>query len=87
MKWVGSGLCDPDLSLAAALALYDAYGLEEAAVLNGPQFLAASVLKTPVVIRDAVADIPAGPGLGLEVDEEKLRELSAKTVRDWNMNC
>jgi L-alanine-DL-glutamate epimerase-like enolase superfamily enzyme len=85
LKWVGSGLCDPDLSLGAALALYDAYGLEEAAVLNGPQFLDASVLKTPVVIHDAVAEVPQGPGLGLEVDEEKLRELSAKTVHDWKM--
>jgi muconate cycloisomerase len=85
LKWVGSGLCDPDLSLGAALALYDAYALEEAAVLNGPQFLAASVLETPVVVRDAVAEVPAGPGLGLVVDEEKLRQLSAKTVRDWKL--
>ena len=87
LKWVGSGLCDPDLSLGAALALYDAYGLEEAAVLNGPQFLDASVLKTPVVIEQAVAEVPDGPGLGLEVDEDQLRELSAKTVRDWNLAC
>ena len=87
LKWVGSGLCDPDLSLGAALALYDAYGLEEAAVLNGPQFLDASVLKNPVVIEQAVAEVPDGPGLGLEVDEEKLRELSDKTVRDWKLAC
>ena len=86
LKWVGSGLCDPDLSLGAALALYDAYGHEEAAVLNGPQFLDASVLKNPVVIKEAVAEVPDGPGLGLEVDEDKLRELSDKTARDWNMD-
>lgn len=45
--WVGSALCDPDLSLAAALALDDAYGLDTVVVLNGSQFLAAPVLKTP----------------------------------------
>ena len=85
LKWVGSGLCDPDLSLGAALSLYDAYGLQEAAVLNGPQFLDATVLKNPVAVRDAVAEVPSGPGLGLEVDEEKLVELSNKTVRDWKL--
>ena len=85
LKWVGSGLCDPDLSLAAALALYDAYELEEAAVLNGPQFLDTSVLKNPVRVENAVATVPVGPGLGLDVDEDKLQELSEKTIRDWNI--
>jgi len=85
LKWLGSGLSDPDLSLGATLALYGAYGLEQAAALNGPQFLNASVLKTPIVIRNAVAEIPTGPGLGLEVDEDKLKERSDKTVRDWNL--
>lgn len=85
LKWVGSGLCDPDLSLGAALALYDAYGLVEAAALNGPQFLDASVLKNPITVKDAVAEVPDGPGLGLEVDENKLRKLSEQTVKDWNI--
>jgi L-alanine-DL-glutamate epimerase-like enolase superfamily enzyme len=86
LKWVGSGLCDPDLSLGAALSLYDAYDLDTAAVLNGPQFLDASVLKSPVVVEDAIAQVPDGPGLGLEVDEEKLKELSEKTVKEWDLN-
>lgn len=85
IKWVGSGLCDPDLSLGAALSLYDAYGLGTAAVLNGPQFLSESLLKEPVVITNAVADVPSGPGLGLEVDEEKLKVLSDRTVKEWNL--
>ena len=83
--WVGSGLCDPDLSLGAALALYDAYGLSTAAVLNGPQFLDASLLRSPVVVERAVATVPEGPGLGLEVDEEKLADLSVKTVKAWGL--
>lgn len=85
LKWVGSGLCDPDLSLGAALSLYDAFGLPEAAALNGPQFLDASVLKNPVVIENAVAEVPDGPGLGLEVDEEKLNALSAETAERWGL--
>jgi L-alanine-DL-glutamate epimerase-like enolase superfamily enzyme len=85
LPWVGSGLCDPDLSLGAALALYDAYGLETAAALNGPQFLESTVLRHPVVVRDAVAEVPTGPGLGLEVDEEKLRECSSRTAAAWGM--
>ncbi|MHC4404512.1 MAG: mandelate racemase/muconate lactonizing enzyme family protein [Planctomycetota bacterium] len=44
LMWLGSGLCDPDISLAANLALYGAFGLEKPAALNGPQFLAADVL-------------------------------------------
>ena len=28
--WLGSGLTDPDISLAATLALYGAFGLHEA---------------------------------------------------------
>ncbi len=45
--WLGSGLTDPDLSLAASLILYGSYGLKRPAALNGPQFLTASVLKRP----------------------------------------
>ena len=44
LMWLGSGLTDPDISLAATLALYGAYGLDAPAALNGPQFLAESVL-------------------------------------------
>lgn len=86
LGWVGSGLCDPDLSLAASLALYDAYGLKTAAALNAPQFLAASILKNPIRVENAVAEVPPGPGLGVEVDEEKLIELATRTIRDWNLS-
>lgn len=75
LKFLGSGLTDPDVSLAASLALYDAYGLQYPAALNGPQFLAASVLKQPFEVKDGELAVPAGPGLGVEVDEAKMREL------------
>jgi L-alanine-DL-glutamate epimerase-like enolase superfamily enzyme len=75
LTWLGSGLTDPDISLAACLALYGAYGLTTPAALNGPQFLTADVLKKPLVIKDGLAEVPEGPGLGIEVDEATVREL------------
>ncbi len=77
--WLGSGLADPDISLAATLCLYGAFGLKKPAALNGPQFLTFDVLKTPLTIKDAQAQVPNGPGLGIEVDEDKVRELMHKT--------
>ncbi|MBW8886179.1 MAG: hypothetical protein JF616_00360 [Fibrobacteres bacterium] len=81
LVFLGSGLTDPDISLAASLILFGAYGLNRPAALNGPQFLGASVLKQPFVVNGGKLKIPKGPGLGIEVDEEKVRELSARTWR------
>jgi L-alanine-DL-glutamate epimerase-like enolase superfamily enzyme len=75
LLWLGSGLTDPDISLAATLGLYAAYGLDKPAALNGPQFLTADVLKQPLRIEKGTAHVPAGPGLGIEVDEAKVVEL------------
>ncbi|MCJ7680800.1 MAG: hypothetical protein MUP70_08760, partial [Candidatus Aminicenantes bacterium] len=73
--WLGSGLTDPDIMLAAALGLYGAYGLKKPAALNGPQFLTADVLKNPLKIVNGAAAIPHGPGLGVEVDQDKVIAL------------
>ena len=73
--WLGSGLTDPDISLAATLALYSAYGLKKPAALNGPQFLTDDVLKKPLSIKNGLAVPPKGPGLGVDVDEEKVKSL------------
>lgn len=77
MMWLGSGLCDPDISLAAHLALYAAYGLDRPAALNGPQFLDRDVLAQPLDIAGDQAAAPVGPGLGVAVDEDKVRQLAA----------
>jgi muconate cycloisomerase len=45
---LGSGLTDPDVSLAASLQLFGTYKLEHPAALNGLQFLAGSYLKQPL---------------------------------------
>lgn len=77
--FIGSGLTDPDISLAASLALFAAYGLDRPAALNGPQFLSASVLVDPFqVVGGEIAPLE-GPGLGITVDEAKVRELSARS--------
>lgn len=75
LMWLGSGLTDPDLSLAATLQLYTAFDLKKPAALNGPQFLTASILKTPISDAGGKMACPVGPGLGVEVDQDKLDEL------------
>jgi L-alanine-DL-glutamate epimerase-like enolase superfamily enzyme len=73
---VGSGLTDPDVSLAATLVLYGAFDYRLPAALNGPQFMDVSVLKSPLEpMRDGTMAVPTGPGLGVEVDEAKMRAL------------
>jgi L-alanine-DL-glutamate epimerase-like enolase superfamily enzyme len=73
LLFLGSGLTDPDVSLAASLCLYGAYGLKFPAALNGLQFLAGSHLKTPFQLEDGALRVPDGPGLGVEIDETKIR--------------
>lgn len=75
LQWLGSGLTDPDLSLAATLHLYTAFGLKKPAALNGPQFLTASILKEPISDVGGQMHCPTGPGLGVQVDEDKLLAL------------
>ena len=82
LMWVGSGLTDPDISLAATLGLYGAFNLEKPAALNGDQFLDADVLKKKIRIEDGFAYVPKGTGLGIEVDEEKVVELMKRSGGD-----
>ena len=74
MIFLGSGLTDPDLSLAASLALFGVYELPYPAALNGPQFLTTSILRRPFQTTDGTLAVPTGPGLGVEVDEAKILE-------------
>jgi L-alanine-DL-glutamate epimerase-like enolase superfamily enzyme len=75
LMFLGSGLTEPDISLAASLILYGAYGLKYPAALNGPQFLGASVITEPFKPVEGTVRIPKGPGLGIEVDEKKVAAL------------
>ena len=79
LMFLGSGLTDPDLSLAASLLLYGAYDLQYPAALNGPQFLAGTtILRQPLEPVDGVLAVPTGPGLGVHVDLEQLEELASR---------
>ena len=62
LMFLGSGLTDPDLALAAALQLYGEYELKYPAALNGPQYLLGSILKTPLVPVDG--RLPPADGCG-----------------------
>jgi L-alanine-DL-glutamate epimerase-like enolase superfamily enzyme len=67
---------------AESLCLYGAYGLKRPAALNGPQFLVGDVLKTPLRIEGGIAHVPEGPGLGIEVDENKVIALMKESGGD-----
>lgn len=77
LMFLGSGLTDPDVSLAASLQLYGAYQLQYPAALNGLQFLASSYLRTPFELKDGALEVPIGVGLGVAVDEDKLRKVKS----------
>jgi L-alanine-DL-glutamate epimerase-like enolase superfamily enzyme len=87
LMWLGSGLTDPDIALAATLGLYGAFGLKKPAALNGPQFLTVNVLKKPLHIKNGIAHVPDGPGLGIEVSEEKAVELMKQSGgQKWSVS-
>jgi len=65
---LGSGLTDPDLSLAAAAQLYAWGGLTRPCALNGPQFLADRLSGETLVPRADQLALPTAPGLGLTLD-------------------
>jgi len=78
LLFFASGLTDPDMALAACLHLFAVYGLERPAALNAPQFLSGSILKDPLPISGDQAAMPDGPGLGIQVDETKLKQMQGK---------
>ncbi|MCY2952063.1 MAG: mandelate racemase, partial [Planctomycetota bacterium] len=78
LMFLGSGLPDPDVSLAASVLLYGAYGLKYPAALNGPQFLEGSVLKRGMEVKEGMVELPRGVGLGVEVDEARMERLRVK---------
>ncbi|MGH6629340.1 MAG: mandelate racemase/muconate lactonizing enzyme family protein, partial [Burkholderiales bacterium] len=74
----GSGLTDPDLSLAASIHLFAWAGLEFPAALNGPQYIAQRGTGDAAfrAVRDRVR-LPSGPGLGVVMDAVAERCLVA----------
>ena len=77
LKLFASGLTDPELSLAASIHLFAWAGLESAAALNGPQYIADRGTGDVAfrAVRDRVR-LPAGPGLGVALSEGAERSLT-----------
>jgi len=73
LLFFASGLTDPDLSLAATLLLYGAFDLKHPAALNAPQFLSGTFLQKPISVEGDQAAVPSGFGLGVEVNEARVR--------------
>lgn len=73
---IGSGLMDAPIGFAASVHLFAAYGLQLPVDLNGPQFIAEDYLAKPLPVRDQVAYVPSEPGLGVVIDEDKVRRFA-----------
>jgi muconate cycloisomerase len=46
--------------------------------LFGPLLLTQEVLREPLVYRDFMLQVPTGPGLGVDIDIDKLRSMQRK---------
>jgi len=66
---LGSGLTDPDLSLAAAVHLYAWAGIDRPCALNGPQFLFDADGQGILRPSGGKLAAPRGPGLGIPIPE------------------
>ncbi|MDX8053888.1 enolase C-terminal domain-like protein [Lentzea sp. BCCO 10_0798] len=77
VRLLGSGLTDSDVGLAASLHLFAAHGIAGPADLNGRQFV-SSPYASGITVENGRAQVPAGPGLGVEVDEAAVQELSVE---------
>jgi muconate cycloisomerase len=79
MEVLASGLTDCGIAFAAALHLFSVSELALPAELNGPELL-QDLYVSGLEITDATARIPDGPGLGVEVDEERIRAEARELV-------
>ena len=78
---LGSGLTDPDLSLAASVHLFAWAGITRPCALNGPQFLADRLSGGALVPEADILRAPTLPGLGLTLDERSEKALSIVTEK------
>ncbi|MBV6319357.1 muconate/chloromuconate family cycloisomerase [Duganella violaceipulchra] len=72
----GGTMLEGGIGTAASAQLFSTFGeLEFGTELFGPLLLTREVLREPLVYRDFMLQVPDGPGLGVEPDMDKLREL------------
>ncbi|HVX42904.1 MAG TPA: enolase C-terminal domain-like protein [Mycobacteriales bacterium] len=75
IELLGSGLTDCGIAFAAALHFFSTQQLTLPVELNGPELL-AELLVDGLRIEAGTATVPDGPGLGITVQESRIRELS-----------
>lgn len=81
VRLMGSGLTDSDVGLAASLHLFAAHGITGPVDLNGRQFVdSVYATSSTVEVAGGQAQVPDGPGLGVEVDESVVRELAVDVL-------
>jgi L-alanine-DL-glutamate epimerase-like enolase superfamily enzyme len=81
---LGSGLTDPDLSLAASAHLFAWAGIGRPCALNAPQFLTDRLSGDTLVPDRDQLRVPTGPGLGLRLDERAEASLSVVAIVNYN---
>lgn len=69
-------VCESSVSSAAVLNLAAAVPQNNWGLSITTQYLASDVVRNPVVIRDGMGELPAGPGLGVDVDEDALQRFA-----------
>lgn len=74
--WCG-GMVETGLGRAANVGLAALPGFTLAGdVSASDRFFTRDIITTPFVLRDGGLDVPTGPGLGVEVDEDALKDLT-----------
>jgi muconate cycloisomerase len=72
----GGTMLEGGVGTAASAQLFSTFGeLAFGTELFGPLLLTQEVLRTPLVYKDFMLQVPTGPGLGVEPDMDKLRDL------------
>ncbi|GAA1570249.1 enolase C-terminal domain-like protein [Kribbella sancticallisti] len=79
LEILASGLTDCGIGFAAALHLFSQLDLALPAELNGPELL-SDLYVEGLTITKAVATVPTAPGLGIQVDEERIRAESIELL-------
>ena len=75
---VCSGLTECSVAFAASVHLAAAWGVAHPCALNGPQFLTDDIAAKALPRDGDAALLTDDPGLGIEVDEDKVRNLAAQ---------
>jgi L-alanine-DL-glutamate epimerase-like enolase superfamily enzyme len=77
LRVFGSGLTDPELSLAATAHLFAWAGLDAPTALNGPQYIAGRGTTDPTFRANGdLLPVPNAPGLGITLDRRAEKSLS-----------